>query len=382
MTRHNSYTNRWEICNPCEPWSLTTNYGLTSMSINHYVFANPDELIGTFCEYADVVSFAECVQPETLSGNSHDQPAYMRYLTAYCRYPVIEHLIKNGCYDIIGDLIYSRRKNGTYLDWRAKTIDRFCRLPKKDAMRWIRESCGDMRVRQWMNERISYDEAKKFADRYSYYSLKNVCGNHGDADILRTVRYLTKVNNNIHVLDDYWSACEYLGRDLTNDRVRYPKNLREAHDEFTAAEQRLREEFIEHDIRKARSTYKNETLPRYKSLYEYYTDKYCAMVPEQLSDIALEGKNMRHCVGGYIDRHAQGKTIIIFIRDPMYPLIPRWTAEISSDGMLRQVQGFNNREENKPKGDAKEFINRWLSIIKERIRAQNKRKLKEREITE
>lgn len=77
---------------------------------------------------------------------------------------------------------------------------------------------------------------------------------------------------------------------------------------------------------------------------------------------------MHHCVGGYIDRHARGETIIVFVRDPMYPLIPRWTVEISPDGKLIQVQGYNNRQENKPSGEAKAFLDRWLTVVQARHR--------------
>lgn len=380
MARKIPYTNSWETVIPREPWNLTSSYVPTY--INHYVFANPDELCGSFLEYADVCRFGECVQPITGSGNMYDQPAYMRYLSAFCKYPVLEYLIKNECYGIISDLIYVWRKNGKYLNWQAKTIDKFCRMPKKDAIHWIRNG-APLGVREWMEAGTDYETAIELDEHYNYQSILNICRTRGgEGECVRAAKYLLRQRQNkiyadVHMLSDYWWACEYLVRDLTNERVRYPKNLREAHDEFTAAADRLREELRIADSKKAKKAYKNETLPLYKSLYGYYTAKYCAMVPEQLSDIALEGKNQRHCVGGYIDRHARGETIIIFIRDPMYPLIPRWTAEISPDGELRQVQGYNNRVENKPDAEATAFITEWLDIVRARVKKYKKEKMKE-----
>lgn len=357
----------WVEKSPCEPWPLVND----AYAINHYVFANPDELRGTFLEYAELQTFAECVEPITRGGNAHDQPAYMRYLCAFCRYPVLEQLLKNSCYDLVQDLIYRRIKNGRYLHWGAATIDKFCRLPKREALRWIRDDNGSISIREWLSAGVDYDEAERLDARYSYQAVTNACRKLvGEGEAVRAAQYLIAQHKyaDLHMLVDYWRACEYLGRDLDNARVRYPKNLREAHDEFTAAEERLREESRIADAKKAKSEYRDVTLPRYKNLYGYYEGSYCAMIPELLSDIALEGKNMHHCVGGYIDRHARGETIIVFVRDPMYPLIPRWTVEISPDGKLIQVQGYNNRQENKPSGEAQAFLDRWLAVVQARHR--------------
>lgn len=363
----------WErLKNPREPWTLVRG---CTFDINYYILADTDELRGTFLEYADIDSFAKNITPYTESGNSHDQPAYMRYLCAFCRYPVIEYLMRYGCYDIIRDLIYFRKKHGKFLRWNAKKISDFCMMPKRDAIRWISEG-GDIRFREWYSIFQSYDETRELHERLDYTSAERMCKKY-DCDMLKTARYLIRQHEgDAQLLEDYWDACEFLGRDLANERVRYPKNLRAAHDEFTAAMNLIREENTIRDRELAKGIYRSETLPKYRRLYDYCTDRLCAMIPEQLSDIALEGRNMHHCVAGYTDRHAQGKTIIVFIRDPMYPLIPRWTAEISPEGVLRQVQGFNNRTENKPDEAAMAFIDEWLSIV--RIRYQKMIKEMER----
>lgn len=378
MARRSADTGEWVEKAPCEPWPLISN----AFVLNRYVFANPDELNGTFLEHAELLTFAECVEPISQAGNSHDQPAYIRYLCAYCRYPVLEWLIKNACYDLVQDFIYLRRKNGKYLDWSAKTIDRFCRLPKREALRWIREDHGSIGIREWLSAGVGYSEAAQLDARFSYHAVVNACREFGgESEAVRAARYLIgqKVHVDLHMLYDYWHACDYLGRDLGNERVRYPKNLREAHDEFTTAEQLIRAERQTTDGARARSEYGERTVALYRELYDYWSGSYWAMVPEQLSDIALEGRNMQHCVGGYTDRHAQGKTIIIFIRDPLYPAIPKYTAEISPDGKLRQVQGYNNRPEYKPDGAANDFIVRWLAVVRERVRKYNEAKLKEKE---
>lgn len=360
---------KWkQLENPREPWNASSGYPFDNRT---YVIANPDELNGTFLEYADIRRFAVQVTPYSRRGNRLVQPAYMRYLCAFCHYPVLEYLIRYGCYDIIDDFIYFNQRNKKFLEWNAKKISDFCKMPKRDAINWISEG-GDIAFRKWYAVSKNCNEAREFRNKLQFEFVEKMCIEN-EADILTTARYLIRQReSDAHLLSDYWDACEFLGRDLENALVRYPKNLREAHDEFTAAMNRIREETVIRDKSKATSIYQSNTLPRYKRLYTYYTDKYCAMVPEMLSDIALEGKNMHHCVAGYVDRHARGSTIIIFIRDPIYPLIPQWTAEISPEGRLRQVQGFNNRKENKPGKEAMEFIEKWLSKVKKRYKKMMK----------
>lgn len=362
-----------QLDEPREPWTLVSGY---SFKINHYVLANPDELRGTFLEYADIKGFEVNVTPCFKNGNVHDQPAYMKYLCAFCRYPVLEYLMRYGCYNIISDFIYLRIKHGKYLRWSAKTILDFCKMPKRDAIRWISEY-GSIEFRYWYDIAKSFDEACEFYEKLNLFlNLEEMCDEYG-ADKRETARYLIRQNErDTHLLSNYWRACDFLGRDTANVRVKYPKKLREAHDEFTSAMNRIREESIIRDKTLALSVYQSETLPKYRRLYDYCTNDLCAMIPEQLSDIALEGNNMHHCVAGYTDRHAQGKTIIVFIRNPMYPLIPKWTAEISPDGELKQVQGYNNRPENKPDEDGMAFINEWLQVVKARFKNQMKTEMK------
>ena len=87
---------------------------------------------------------------------------------------------------------------------------------------------------------------------------------------------------------------------------------------------------------------------------------------------ALEGQNMKHCVGGYIDRHAAGKLAILFIRRVAAPMIPHWTAALTPDGKQTQIQGYHNNPDLKPKGEDKAWVDGWLREIQKRIRKEKR----------
>lgn len=88
-------------------------------------------------------------------------------------------------------------------------------------------------------------------------------------------------------------------------------------------------------------TSKNE---RFLSQYERYKDNltfsygnYTIVLPTHMQDLVTEGNEMHHCVGGYIDRVANGDTLIVFVRHKDTPNKCYITAEINpSNGRVGQ----------------------------------------------
>lgn len=60
------------------------------------------------------------------------------------------------------------------------------------------------------------------------------------------------------------------------------------------------------------------------------------------NDLDVEGNLMKHCVGSYADRVAEGESRILSLRDPQNK--PHVTAEFDKNWMLQQVQGIANSE--------------------------------------
>lgn len=95
--------------------------------------------------------------------------------------------------------------------------------------------------------------------------------------------------------------------------------------------------------------------------YEYEDDKFCIRMPKEPTDLITEGSVLSHCVGGYVDQHATGKTDIIFLRHKEYENIPFYTIEIH-EGRVVQIHGKNNRWlGNNP--EAIPFVYEWLNKI-------------------
>lgn len=96
--------------------------------------------------------------------------------------------------------------------------------------------------------------------------------------------------------------------------------------------------------------------------FEWECGDYCIRVPHNLGEITKEGLSLHHCVGGYLDSHANGNTNIIFLRRKDSEDTPFYTIEISPDNRVVQIHGFGNRWlGNDP--DAVPFVYTYLITI-------------------
>ena len=133
---------------------------------------------------------------------------------------------------------------------------------------------------------------------------------------------------------DYISFCEELGYDLKNTFVLFPKNLWEAHDEASAEVLRKREEERKEQIQRE----------------------------EQMAK-AQEGHALRHCVGTYTSRVANGKSIILFIRDVRKMDKAYFTMEVQN-GEIIQCRGYQNQNMTET---VAAFVNKYQNQVLKRL---------------
>lgn len=357
-----------------EPW-LLSNRG----DMIEYDIGNLAPLDGTFLRYIPFEKFFEREYPvrEYYGWAYTNRIPWGRILCGAARHTfAVEMAVKKGMFDLLDDLICRNNKHACHINWNAKNPRQFLRGIKKKDFKAIMCAAQDGDLLNLMDHykylNLSVRDARKYAECFDYGLIRELGIQLGD-DPVEIMKYLLKQryhDNGISVLRDYRQAAETLGHDLTVPTIRWPKNLTAAHDEFTKAAAALQEEI-------AHAAYANGKYRRYRQLYEYLEDEFMVIVPEQLSDIKLEGELQHHCVGGYIDRHANGTTVILFVRRTMLPLSPLYTVEIAPDGKLRQIQGYHNYTANKPTPDADAFVKRWLDEVQRRLAKDKKKKKKE-----
>lgn len=93
--------------------------------------------------------------------------------------------------------------------------------------------------------------------------------------------------------------------------------------------------------------------------FEKKGDKFSIILPKMLGEITTEGQVLNHCVGGYLDRHAQGYTTIMFLRKNEALSTPFYTIEVDNNNTVIQIHGKHNRWlGNDP--EAIPFVYEWI----------------------
>ena len=110
----------------------------------------------------------------------------------------------------------------------------------------------------------------------------------------------------------------------------------------------------------------SELAPHYKALLEYKAKGLCVVVPMSPNEIIAEGKAQGHCVGSYVNRVAEGNSVIVFLRDAAEPDKPYYTVELNplDNFKLVQCRGKSNCGYG---AEISAFLNLWKKVYLTRL---------------
>lgn len=182
---------------------------------------------------------------------------------------------------------------------------------------------------------------------------------------------------------DYLAGCVKMKKDMTDDMVTRPRELKRRHDEIM---EEIRKQQIIEDIRRNKELAEQrekelkekfpdaeKNLREVKGIYEYQNETYKVIVPEKLTDIMLEGQALHHCAGAtdrYYDRIQSRETYIFFLRRTAEPDTPYYTLEVEPGGTIRQHRTYLDEETGIEQ--IRGFLREWQKIIKQRLTQQEK----------
>lgn len=215
----------------------------------------------------------------------------------------------------------------------------------------------------WVSE-ASFEKLRYLAPEYS--DLDNILNILKDMSFERFVNYFAKqkmiLNKKLpYVLilyQDYISMSVTLKVGLSRKAVRFPQNIKEAHDLILS---RFNQVKVKHE---------DETFKRaVKKLYSefgingYANNKYVIAFPALRSDLIREGQALNHCVGidRYYKNHIDGKYMIFFIRRAADPEKPYFTMEADmKNHKILQLYGFGDRP---APTEIRKFANEFLKRL-------------------
>lgn len=319
---------------------------------------------------------------QEIAKETAEQP--LRLLCMGCfYYEKMEMLHKFGLDDVIKAYAERGTKTAWLFDWTADDPKKFLKLP----LRTVAETLG-LDPKQAVNGRIQPPkdlsmrmealqtwkihkgresledciwEASEICDKWQRDRVRKRMKALG-LSLERVRNYLQKqqkarqsVSDVEQLWTDYLDAAEHLGLDLENEVIHFPKDLKKAHDERCGAWNRIQSEERRRREREATARRKveeqkrhaeaveqaKEKLERWAVKYNFNWGGLMIRMPKTAQEIIDEGKALKHCVGGYADRHMEGVSTILFLRREEEPDRPLVTVEMHGNE-IRQAHGYRN----------------------------------------
>ena len=289
------------------------------------------------------------------------------YLALWRKRPAVENLLVQGFGPLVAELI--REEAGSYgyrggipklpaVNWREKRPAAMLGLNREE-LRLVREmgwNASDLKVYRVVRDggvpgRLPEDMEPLRAR--GAHACEEILKEAPKEDCWRILRYLEKKSWAWYLLRDYWAMAGKLGWDLTDSLVRWPRNLKAAHDR-AMKEQRHRADELLAERFKQRA----EELERFSFAVDGLLIRPC----RDQAELIAEGKALHHCVGSYAKDHASGRTAILFIRRAEEPDTPYFTLELDEKRLaVRQNRGLRNCDRTP---EVREFEETWLAWVR------------------
>lgn len=313
----------------------------------------------------------------------------------------VEYLFKGRFYRLLREASEERisyLRFGGYreiiLDIKGQTIEEVMRIRDRQKIHRLREKDGGIRMLRWLQWEDRH--GKKISDAViKWYEEINISAREYEDS--RAAGYLTpeqlmnylirrqreewkgrKISTLFEFYEDYLSMASQLGKNLSDEMVLRPRELKRRHGE-AVEESRKRQEMLrlkrekEEAKKQAESMRQKypgseEILKEIRKKYGYEDEVYRIVVPKNFLEIIMEGAALHHCVGyteRYFDRILQRETYICFLRKLTEPDKPFYTIEVEPGGTIRQHRGHLDEEPDIE--EIKPFLRKWQKEIRKRM---------------
>lgn len=264
------------------------------------------------------------------------------YLHLYCKHPNVEYLMKSGYTHLIAARCtgwYGGRnclESSTLINWKSNNLLKMLGLNRDEFKLLAGNEKHYEAYIMWREvfPKIKPADLLMIAAEFGYErgTMQRFCADTGLMP-QRISRYLKEHNVQKYEYSDYLDQCRKLRYDMHDTAISMPHDFQGIHTRLTA--------IVKYNATKEMQEQLAQRMEERKPL-EFASGALLIRQPESMQEIIDEGKALYHCVGGYAERHANGKLHIMFIRTAEKPDVPYYTVEVRTDGRINQVRGLRN----------------------------------------
>lgn len=293
--------------------------------------------------------------------------------------------------------VYSPKDYAAPLNKYGRTIEEVFGIRDRQKINRIRDMDGGGKTVEWL--RWSEEREKKLGQEFLEWAQENEIGPRDLALAGETpekgMNYIRRQKREsypdrterqtLEQWQDYLDMCQKLGKDLSDPLISRPRELKRRHDEAVEETRKLWElramernqENAERIERRMRERYPGaeENLREVRAKFEYESGDYRILVPGRLSEIAMEGYALHHCVSAsdrYYERIMRHETYICFLRRVSAPETPYYTIEVEPGGTIRQHRSYCDKEPGIE--ELRGFLKEWQRVIQSRMKEEDHRR--------
>lgn len=277
--------------------------------------------------------------------------------------PELEYLIKGRFYALAEDDL---RGNNRFLlkhNGKISSASELLGLPAHELDKVRTVDLGDWAL-QVVRELYNFDIVCKSEDmrdiqrlhiRPSDSNLLKDAIEH--SSVRKVLNWLLRQENRDGILNtynDYLLMGATLGLDLDDPQMRFPKSIRDAHDQAVKQTRAVQDQVLNAKIAAVAESLQPLCWSFNGLIVRPATSK---------AELIIEGETLSHCVGkmNYDQKMAKRQTAIFFIRKLDAPDTPYVTLELDlTDGEKRQCYGKNDMP---PGNKVRNFYNKWINEI-------------------
>lgn len=344
---------------PLDTWERYKNVSIIyDGSYKFYDGSLPAATAGTLLQYSTPELYYEAARADRRHGD------IIKYLLDWTRCPIMEYLVKRGFYGLVVDKVNGMSKDEKDLiRWRRDKLGECFRFPVR-LLKGLEPGALHMRDinRLGVLWRICQSGAAAERDipefmalNIKYAVIEPACRY---AKLRRIIQYLQSqteaVRNGLEKLYmDYIRECEQLHLDLSSAQVLFPRDLIAAHTRTSGQIEYKRDKMLQEGFAAA-----------YAALMKYAWQNGGLLIRPAASqdELIAEGEVLNHCVGGYAQKMAEGKTAIFFIRREAEPDTPFYTLELIGKEVI-QCRTRHNASCDEWDPDVAAFVKRWLAEV-------------------
>lgn len=295
-----------------------------------------------------------------------------KYAMDSAKYPVLEFLYKGGFKTLVRQRVCGGcGKKNTPVNWRGKKLRDCFAVP----VSWLKAAppedwdVGTLErcVKLYRDKpNASLEEVRATV---AYDGIELLDPYLQTCTVVKAARYLDKQKKGgytdkglAYTYRDYLKECRELGLDLSDKQVMFPPDLQRAH------ERTMREVRYKQDEKK-REAFAQQVEQLQKWSWE--KDGLAIRPAGSLQELVREGAELHHCVAGYADRMAEGKTAIFFIRRADAPDTPYYTLELRDKRVIQCRTLRNKSYELDP--EIRGFVGSWLETVVHRNKKPGKK---------